>query len=214
MLESLLATKKKNDGTILLSLDFTSEVIGTKTLTDRSDSKISLPLVGTIPSSGFGVVDVAGVGRCFQFNGLNYFYNPNNPLNNFTLDSFDIEIGFLKQNSTIKYIFSTGTNSAAKWRGMAVVLDQDPAQSIQTYNVSADFRRDQLSGVNSQQYTELLIQKRKTGITITNKTTGAKQTFVPFGYTGDTWLNIGSDIEGNSRFNGYLKYLTIKKITE
>lgn len=194
----------------LLYLDFADYDLGSQIIVDQSPSKVSLPRVGT-NLSNFGVVDVPGVGRCFQFNGGTYFYS-NIPLN-FSTDDYDLEIGFIKPNTALQVLFATGDWNSSNTRGFAVSMDQYPSTAFEQFvnTGTGSYQRNLFNGANTQAFTEFLIQKRSTGYTITNKTTGAKQTFGAFSTGGDTFLAVGGSSNNAGLFAGYLKYLRLKK---
>lgn len=217
MFEALLMRSMKKNilADYLLDLHFEDEILGTKILTDKSPNPISLPLIGTTPTSGFGVMDHPSIGRCFQFNGTNFFYNTANALSDFSKDSFDLEIGYIKPNTTQGVFFTTGRYTTSAVKGMTLHADQYTDTSFQAVLIdNSTYRRHLFNGANTQNYTEFLVEKRSTGITITNKTTGAKQTYSSFTAVGDTYLTIGGYRDGTACFKGYLKYFKIKKVIE
>lgn len=220
MLETLLGTRRGAiSAGLVLDIDFAGVPLDTKTIVDKAQN-IAFTLQGA-PSSvntNFGVVDVVGAGRLFRFNGINYFFNPNKVMGDISLGSFDIEIAYLKQNTAIQNLFTTGCYNTAPVSGMAILIDQGTyiSNSFQFAMISAagGVERNFSPGMNTQQLTEMLIERRKGVTTVTNKLTGVKSVNNgPQILTGDSWLGIGSDVDGAARFSGYLKYLRVRKIT-
>jgi hypothetical protein len=201
----------------LLDLHFEDVALGTKTIVDRAQG-ITFTTLGAAASqaTNFGVVDVAGVGRCFQFNAINCFHNPNNPLNNFSTQDYDLQLGILKPNTTPSvYIFNSGTYANVADPGSSVLFDQFTSTWFQVFLSKGDttFQRNQGFGANPQTYQEFLIQKRTNGMTIKNLTTNAVQSFASFPVPRDTELTIGGHKTGNYMFPGYLKYLKLSRPT-
>lgn len=224
MLETLLFQRKKIENFLdyHLYLDFASLPVGTKTLQDKGSNQLVFTTRGdaaAAAAAGFGVVDVPGVGRCFQFNGVNYFYIANNPLKNFSYGSYDIEIGYVKPSTAVGVMFSTGTsNAAGDVPGTTVVMDINTASYIRHFQNrgSGVFQNNTLPEPNSLQFTEILIQKRKTGTVVTDKTSGVTKSFPFFAVNAvsDTNLTVGGHSNSTSILNGYMKYLRIKKVVD
>lgn len=216
MFESLLIRRNQAAPTplSLLDLHFEDVALGTKTIVDRAQG-ITFTTGGAAGSqaTNFGVVDVAGVGRCFQFNAANYFHNPNNPLNNFSTLDYDLQLGFLKPNTGAGYLFTSGSYVTTADPGTSVLMDQVPATWMQVFLSKGDttFQRNQGFGNNPQTYQEFLIQKRNTGMTVRNLTTSAVQSFAAYAIPKDTELTIGGYKSGNFLFAGYLKYLKLSR---
>jgi hypothetical protein len=142
---------------------------------------------------------------------VNFFHNANNPLNNFSTRSYDLQFGFLKPNVVNQYIFTSGSYGSVADPGTSVLFDQFPSTWFQIFLDYGDtrFQRDQGFGTNPQTYQEFLIQKRPTGITVKNLTTNAVQTFAAWEIPRDTELTIAGHKSGNNTFQGYLKYLKL-----
>lgn len=213
MLEVLLGNSKKLSDYIF-EVNFENAVIGTKSITDRAKGIVLNP-IGNTAGANFGVKDVAGVGKCFQFDGNAYFYNVPCPLGNFSAESYDFEIGFIKPNAFFQILFGTGCYTTYRENGWSLIIDQTPSpiQPLQIYNYPTTTRQ-YFTGVNTQQYTELVIQKRKTETRLINKTTGVTVTVPAVAYSGDSYLSIGAEHGAVYPFMGFLKYLRIKKVIE
>lgn len=219
MIEYLNATLAKSSGTTppgvgdIFDLNFENAALGSKVIVDGSPNNVQFETRGTT-TSNFGVTSVDGLGKCFQFNGSGFFYAANNPLKNFSLGSYDLQLGFLKPNTTYAIPFSTGSWVSSVNPGTSVMLDQVPSTWFQMFLFyNPNYQRNQGFGTNPKVYQEFLVQKRKAGMTIKNLTTASSMFFNPFEISSDSELSIGSHKDGNA-LTGYLKYLRITKVVE
>ena len=221
MLEALLGRGRGSiSAGVLLDISFDGVALGTKTLTDKAQG-ISLALQGSAASANtnFGVMDHPTVGRCFQFNGVNWFYNPSNVLKDVSVGSYDLEIAFLKPSATgAQNLIATGNYASVNLNipGFALYLDQFPQSYTQMFlnRGNAAFQRNMPAGTNPLTFQEIIIEKRKTGMTIRNKTTGQVTTFMDFPVPADSELSIGGQNGGSVVLNGYLKYIRVRKIID
>lgn len=217
MLESLLFAKKKSTvgvvGDHLVFYEFESLALGSKNLVDSSVNKINLTPTGSAGGADFGVVNHPTIGKCFQFNGGAWFSSAD-PLNDFGMGSYDLEIGFLKPNYTAQALFVTGD-----WNG---TIEDGKSLSIDSYDTmgqifvmsAGNFTRQSLPGTHSQNFCELLVEKRNATTKITNKSAGVSVTHNNIYNPPDSYFNIGASKDGRSPFVGYLKYLRLRKVTE
>lgn len=222
MLEPLLMTRKRKlSSGNLLDLDFTSAVLGAKTLTNIGTKQIEFQLLGDPAqvNSNFGVVNHPTIGKCFQFNGINMFSNLSNQLENFSKESYDLEAAFIRTNNTSGIIFSSGcyVNSPAE-RGTSIILGQFAGDEVQIFlhdGTAYSYVRNQFTpnGFTQGVFNEIRIEKRPSGMVVKNLTLGTQKSFAPYEISGDTLVNIGG-YYSNSSFNfaGYLKYLRLKKV--
>lgn len=195
--------------------DFTNEALGSKKFVDLSPNHIQVPTIGN-PSAGFGVVDTADMGRCFYFDSSAYFFSGSSPLGNWTVGSYDLEIGYKKVNTALQILVATGNWGSYIDSGNAFSLDQyaDSFQIFRMNAASTSYTRYFAPGPNTHLFTEILVQKRKAGTTITNLTTGASATGADFSIPADTYFGIGAARGGDGLLTGWIKYLRIKKVVE
>lgn len=212
MLETLSIVSKKAATGALLDISFESAALGTKTIIDKAQG-IPLTLFPNNSAGSYGVVDVAGVGRCYQFDGLHYFYNSANVLGDFDKDSYDIEIGYIRPGTSLNVLFCTGEYADGKGTSLSTHSFGDSYFQAFRVDSTNTFARQLLSGGGVTTITEVVIQKRPGGCTLKNVRTGQVQAYDNFDTKGNTYLALGAQRSGNYAFTGYLKYFRIKKVT-
>ena len=223
MLEIMLSQRKKkatylkgNPADYLFFADFEAAQVGSKQLPDLSPNNIILTPYSD-SGANFGVVNDPVLGKCFHFNGAGYFSDMANRLNNFSVESYDIEVGFAKEIEWGSYLMATGGwdgNIAPS--GISIIVNADQTQLFAMNDTNMSFTRHYGTILRpfASKFVQLLYQKRSTGLTITNLTDNIVTTSDKPNNPKDTFFSVGGYPNGNSSHHGLMKYLAIKKVIE
>lgn len=215
-------TKGKYDESYSYDVDFAGKPIGEIAATDKSSNAITLFSYGNMGTPRLaGVEQHPTAGLCFHFNGNAGFKNDNmQALANFFAGSFDLEIGFVKTSAKGCFLFTTGNRTSGyNQNGVSVMINGTTADTIEfnMSNTSQGTSKVILAGLLTDVLQEVVIKKRKNSVEITNISTGATIKESPsIRNTADSYFALGTSNGGSSGtvFDGFLKYIRIKKFLE
>lgn len=220
ILVGIFKIKGKYEDAYSYDMDYVGKADGTFVSTDKSANNITVGVLGNMGSPRrAGVEQHPTAGPCFHFNGNGGFWNTNmQALANFSAGSFDIEIGFVKTSDKSCFLFTTGNNTNGyNDRGMSVMINGTDIDTIEYHmnNPGVGVSKVILAGIQTNVLQEIVVKKRKTDVEIINITTGASIKDTPtIRNASDVYIAIGTRKGGGSVFDGFLKYVRIRKFIE
>lgn len=215
-MQEFMLSKKKGGipGNAILYLDLTKGTVGSQVIYDQATKQNMTRHVLGSPSDSDGYVNHPTFGPCYYFNGGVAFTLPSALALDTMYYLVQVEVATYDA-TTYSVLFETGDYPSAPNAGSNFNLNNTTGAYWTLFQTTGGgtYRTVGLNGTNDLGMNKLTVQKDNTGTTMANVTKGTSQLFNNFGTLGDSFTRIGSNSAGNSVFKGWLKSLSVLKLS-